>query len=167
MAARTADRMGNAPVPRRVPLKPAPGRAPAGGASALFARSPSQSCGRVLLPPRSWPGVMLPRRCAGYLSCGWEVERQPEPVSAPLWRARSAGRPCDGAGIVRTDRLDGYGITPDRSQLRRRAGPDRRRDLRAGACHETRVRGWLGVSVRGRRPLPPHRCVRRVHRDLA
>ena len=110
--------MENMPMPRRVPMRPVPSRAGRRVLGLVCALAFSVLC----------PGAAATADEAGLgRSCHAAADRQPEPVSAPLRCARFAGRPRDGAGLVRSDRLDGYGLTPGRGQLRRGAGPDRRR----------------------------------------
>ena len=152
-----ADRMRNTPVPRRVPMKPVPGRAGRPGFGLVCALAFS-----VLWPGAgttgelAWGDVATPLRIVNLNpfqllygvpgSLGARVmTRGSSELIASMDMASHLIEANSGAERVLID-----GETPQ-----------------AGARPETRVRGWLGISVRGLRPLPPRRRVRRVHRDLA
>ena len=95
------------------------------------------------------------------------AHRQPEPVPPYVRPSRLVRRARVAAGLVRGGGVDGRGVAPGRGPLRRGTGSDRRRDVQARPRLEARVRGRLGIPLRGVRRRPPRRGVRRVHRGLA
>ena len=143
-------------MPRHIPMRPAPGRAGRLGLVCALAVSVLWPGAAATADEAAWGAVATPLRIVN-LNPFQLLYGVPGSLGARVMAPGSSE-------VIASMDLASHLVEA-------RSGAERvlidGGDPQAGVCPATRLRGWLGVSVRGLRPLPSRGQVGRVHRDLA